>query len=86
MIGLGAFLSDYRNEFLAEISLLLHLGEHENILGVIGVCTIQQPGLEEDEAPLSPLLVTEYMIYGDLLHFLWNARDVSKKSFILGTC
>ena len=71
-------MSELQNEFLAEISLLLHLGEHENILGVIGVCTAHTPEQSNDRnAQSSPLLVSEYMIYGDLLHFLWNAREVS---------
>ena len=59
---------------MAEIFLLINLGNHKNILSVEGVCTIPTSG--DDPASSSPLLVTEYMVYGDLLHFLWESRDV----------
>ena len=62
-----------RDTFLAEMSLLISLGPHEHIVGLIGVCTKKSA----DEENSSLLLVTEYMAYGDLLHFLWDAREVS---------
>lgn len=74
----GVYTANHRDDFLAEISLLIHLGEHENILSVKGVCTTSS-FTDDDNESLSPLLVTEYMIYGDLLHFLWTSRDVSLK-------
>ena len=76
-----------RDTLLAEMSLLISLGPHEHIIGLIGVCTKKS----SDEENASPLLVTEYMTYGDLLHFLWDAREVSvvhysiNKLFLSGT-
>ena len=71
------YTANHRDDFLAEISLLIHLGKHENILAIEGVCTTQANSETSDS--LSPLLVTEFMSYGDLLHFLWDSRDVSKQ-------
>ena len=59
---------------MAEINLLIVLGDHENILNLIGVCSL--PTEEDDAAARSPLMISEYMAYGDLLHFLWDSRDV----------
>ena len=59
---------------MAEINLLLALGNHENILSVVGVCTL--PSDSDDAVAQSPLMITEFMVYGDLLHFLWDSRDV----------
>jgi len=53
-------------EFLAEIGFMLNVGEHPNVLKVVGCCTTKKP----------ILLITEFLKYGDLLHFLWDAREV----------
>lgn len=58
-------------EFLAEINLLISLGSHANIASIIGCCTTK-------DNPI--LLVTEYMMYGDLLHFMWDIREPSGKN------
>nr|XP_039267599.1 serine/threonine receptor-like kinase NFP [Styela clava] len=60
-----------KNAFLAEIALISNIGTHRNIMGIIGCCTI-------GDSPLC--FVTDLMKYGDLLHFLWNAREESKRS------
>ncbi|XP_054755673.2 fibroblast growth factor receptor 2-like [Lytechinus pictus] len=52
-------------DFLNEIKLMIDLGSHPNILQIIGCCTAQEPNY----------LITEYMKYGDLLHFLWKCRE-----------
>jgi len=70
----GAYSSVHREEILAEMALLISLGNHDNVLGLIGVCTSQFFPQDEE---WSPLLVTEYMPYGDLLHFLWESREVN---------
>nr|CAB3246203.1 vascular endothelial growth factor receptor 3 [Phallusia mammillata] len=72
----GAYATCYRDDFLAEMALLISLGHHDNVLGMIGACTSQ---MGADEENMSPLLVTEYMTYGDLLHFLWDAREPAKR-------
>jgi len=58
-------------DLLAEIGILLNIGKHPNIVKIIGCCTKQRP----------IQLVTEYLKYGDLLHFLWEARNVSWSKF-----
>ncbi|XP_076825198.1 uncharacterized protein LOC143470806 isoform X2 [Clavelina lepadiformis] len=73
---LAGFSPEKREEFLAEMSLLISLGHHDNVLGVVGVCTSQSIGT--DDTP-SPLLVTPFMTYGDLLHFLWDSREESMR-------
>ncbi|XP_078485740.1 uncharacterized protein LOC100182804 [Ciona intestinalis] len=55
-------------EFLTEIGFMLNVGDHPNVLKVIGCCTTVKP----------IMLVTEYLKYGDLLHFLWEAREITK--------
>ena len=60
-------------EFLTEIGFMINIGSHPNILKVIGCCTTQKP----------VFLVTDYLKYGDLLHFLWDAREVSKNELRL---
>ncbi|XP_011677206.2 putative neurotrophin receptor LTRK 1 [Strongylocentrotus purpuratus] len=52
-------------DFLNEIKLMIDLGQHPNILQIIGCCTVHEPNY----------LITEYMKYGDLLHFLWKCRE-----------
>lgn len=58
-------------EFLAEISLIISLGSHDNIMGIIGCCTTGS----------SPVyLITPFMKYGDLRHFLWDCREESNRT------
>uniref|UniRef100_H2Y4U1 Protein kinase domain-containing protein n=1 Tax=Ciona savignyi TaxID=51511 RepID=H2Y4U1_CIOSA len=47
---------------------MLNVGDHPNVLKVIGCCTTMKP----------IMLVTEFLKYGDLLHFLWDSREVTK--------
>nr|XP_006822175.1 PREDICTED: ephrin type-A receptor 5-like [Saccoglossus kowalevskii] len=60
--------SSQKEDMLREIQLLQEIGEHPNILGILGCCTSEEPYL----------LITEYMKYGDLKNFLWQ----SKKEFL----
>lgn len=55
--------------FLAEISFMLNLGDHDNIVKVHGCSTTENP----------VFMVMEYLCYGNLLHFLWDAREPSKR-------
>lgn len=55
-----------KEDFLDEIKLIIEIGTHPNILPVLGCCTVDEPYY----------LITEYMKYGDLLHFLWKCREV----------
>ncbi|XP_071795171.1 uncharacterized protein [Asterias amurensis] len=54
-----------KEDFLDEIKLIIDIGTHPNILCVLGCCTVDEPYY----------LITEFMKYGDLLHFLWKCRD-----------
>ncbi|XP_077988644.1 tyrosine-protein kinase transmembrane receptor Ror-like [Glandiceps talaboti] len=54
-----------REEMLREINILQEIGRHQNILGIIGCCTNNEPYL----------LITEYMKHGDLLTFLWRSKE-----------
>nr|XP_039266233.1 uncharacterized protein LOC120341741 isoform X2 [Styela clava] len=54
--------------FLMEIAFMLNINHHENIVKIHGCCTSEEP----------VYLIAEYLQYGDLLHFLWDAREPSK--------
>ncbi|XP_022091271.1 fibroblast growth factor receptor 4-like isoform X2 [Acanthaster planci] len=56
---------DLKESFLEEIRLMIDIGRHPNILAILGCCTVDEPYL----------LITEFMTYGDLLHFLWKTRE-----------
>ncbi|XP_072167449.1 uncharacterized protein [Diadema setosum] len=52
-------------DFMDEIKLIVEIGGHPNILPIRGCCTADEPHY----------LITEFMEYGDLLHFLWKCRE-----------
>ncbi|XP_072041668.1 fibroblast growth factor receptor 3-like [Amphiura filiformis] len=54
-----------KEDFLDEIKLIIEIGSHPNILSIFGCITVDEPYY----------LVTEFMEYGDLLHFLWRCRE-----------
>ncbi|XP_070543719.1 fibroblast growth factor receptor 3-like [Ptychodera flava] len=54
-----------KDEILREITTLQEIGKHANILSILGCCTLEEPYF----------LITEYMKYGDLLHFLWRTKE-----------
>ena len=55
-------------DFLEEIDLMKSIGFHKNIINIIGASTMMKP----------LFLVLEYMVHGDLLHYLRKKRiDVS---------
>ncbi|XP_072037598.1 uncharacterized protein [Amphiura filiformis] len=54
-----------KEDFLDEIKLIIEIGSHPNILTILGCITADEPYY----------LVTEFMKYGDLLHFLWRCRE-----------
>ncbi|XP_066266069.1 tyrosine kinase receptor Cad96Ca-like [Branchiostoma lanceolatum] len=55
--------------FLEEISAIVNLGVHENLLGLVNCCTVRD----------HLYLITEFMPYGDLKSFLTKCRQ--KKTF-----
>lgn len=61
----------HRPEFLREIQVMKQVGQHENIINMIGCITTSEP----------PCLIFEHMPKGDLLHYLQKAKE--KNEFIL---
>ncbi|XP_035687810.1 fibroblast growth factor receptor-like [Branchiostoma floridae] len=55
--------------FIREIDTTINLRQHVNLLGLIGCCTVSRP----------PYLLTEYMPYGDLKHFLLKCRKPEER-------
>ena len=53
-----------KEEFLQEIGQMKLLGAHQNIVSLVGCCTLQEP----------KFLVIEYVPFGDLLHWLRRRR------------
>ena len=68
---------DQKQEFLQEIEQMKVLGAHQNIVSLVGCCTLQE----------YKFLVIEYVPYGDLLQWLRrkrrSVRRFLKNSFIL---
>ncbi len=52
------------SEFLQEIEFMKGIGVHENVIGILGCCTKQQP----------LCLIVEYLANGDLQTFLRKLR------------
>ena len=68
---------DQKEEFLNEIQQMKLLGAHQNIVSLVGCCTLQE----------RKFLVIEYVPFGDLLQWLRrrrrSVRRFLKTSFIL---
>ncbi|MCI4381601.1 hypothetical protein PGIGA_G00253930 [Pangasianodon gigas] len=54
--------SDEKEALMSELKILSHLGQHKNIVNLLGACTHGGP----------VLVITEYCCHGDLLNFLRN--------------
>ncbi|XP_044515799.1 macrophage colony-stimulating factor 1 receptor [Gracilinanus agilis] len=52
--------TDEKEALMSELKIMSHLGQHENIVNLLGACTHGGP----------VLVITEYCHYGDLLNFL----------------
>ncbi|XP_036403975.1 macrophage colony-stimulating factor 1 receptor [Megalops cyprinoides] len=57
--------SDEREALMSELKILSHLGQHKNIVNLLGACTHGGP----------VLVITEYCSHGDLLNFLRNKAE-----------
>lgn len=55
---------DQKEEFLQEIEQMKLLGAHQNIVSLVGCCTLQE----------HKFLVIEYVPFGDLLQWLRRRR------------
>ena len=52
--------------------MIIHVGQHENIVNILGACT-RYPKL---------YLIMEYCIHGSLLEFLHNKRGIFEPTWI----
>ncbi|XP_067418839.1 receptor-type tyrosine-protein kinase FLT3 isoform X2 [Emydura macquarii macquarii] len=50
---------------MSELKMMTHIGSHENIVNLLGACTMSGP----------IYLIFEYCCYGDLLNYLRNKRE-----------
>ncbi|XP_051982919.1 mast/stem cell growth factor receptor kita-like [Xyrauchen texanus] len=57
--------STEKEALMSELKVLSYLGNHINIVNLLGACTVGGP----------TLVITEYCCYGDLLNFLRRKRD-----------
>uniref|UniRef100_A0A8C0GS51 receptor protein-tyrosine kinase n=1 Tax=Chelonoidis abingdonii TaxID=106734 RepID=A0A8C0GS51_CHEAB len=64
MLKPSAHLTE-REALMSELKVLSYLGNHINIVNLLGACTVGGP----------TLVITEYCCYGDLLNFLRRKRD-----------
>jgi len=55
---------EQKEEFLQEIEQMKQLGAHQNIVSLVGCCTLQE----------HKFLVVEYVPFGDLLQWLRRRR------------
>uniref|UniRef100_A0A8C9TVE5 receptor protein-tyrosine kinase n=1 Tax=Scleropages formosus TaxID=113540 RepID=A0A8C9TVE5_SCLFO len=73
--------SDEKEALISELKILSHLGNHKNIVNLLGACTHGGP----------VLVITEYCKHGDLLNFLRNKAEtflnfvMSVPGFLEGT-
>ncbi|XP_037382972.1 receptor-type tyrosine-protein kinase FLT3 [Talpa occidentalis] len=57
--------SSEREALMSELKMMTHLGNHENIVNLLGACTLSGP----------VYLIFEYCCYGDLLNYLRSKRE-----------
>lgn len=63
---------DEKEDFKAEINFMKTIGKHENVISIIGCCTLYDP----------VCLLVQFAPHGDLLHYLRNLRKkVSAKRY-----
>ena len=63
---------DDKMEFMREIDLMKNVGVHRNIVNMLACCVRTDP----------PLLIMEYVAYGDLLKYLRQRRDRVSDDFL----
>ncbi|OCT86374.1 hypothetical protein XELAEV_180200587mg, partial [Xenopus laevis] len=63
--------TDEVEALMSELKILSHLGNHKNIVNLLGACTHGGP----------ILVITEYCRYGDLLNFLRKKAEIMNEIF-----
>ncbi|CAM4362251.1 unnamed protein product [Lepidochelys olivacea] len=56
---------------MSELKMMTHIGSHENIVNLLGACTMSGP----------VYLIFEYCCYGDLLNYLRNKREIFHRTW-----
>lgn len=59
-----------REALMSELKMLTHIGNHDNVVNLLGACTSTGP----------TLLIFQYCCYGDLLNYMKNSRERYHKS------
>ncbi|XP_067889653.1 receptor-type tyrosine-protein kinase FLT3 isoform X2 [Heterodontus francisci] len=59
-----------KDALMSELKMMIHMGHHENIVNLLGACTLSGP----------VYLIFEYCCYGDLLNYLRNNREKFHKT------
>ncbi|XP_061484487.1 receptor-type tyrosine-protein kinase FLT3 isoform X2 [Rhineura floridana] len=65
------YSSSEKDALMSELKMMTHIGSHENIVNLLGACTISGP----------IYLIFEYCCYGDLLNYLRSKRDRFHKTW-----
>ncbi|KAM4748763.1 macrophage colony-stimulating factor 1 receptor [Rhinophrynus dorsalis] len=65
--------TDEVEALMSELKILSHLGNHQNIVNLLGACTAGGP----------ILVITEYCHYGDLLNFLRKKAEAMNEMFTI---
>uniref|UniRef100_UPI00402B75CE receptor-type tyrosine-protein kinase FLT3 n=2 Tax=Arvicanthis niloticus TaxID=61156 RepID=UPI00402B75CE len=60
-----------REALMSELKMMTHLGHHDNIVNLLGACTLSGP----------VYLIFEYCCYGDLLNYLRSKREKFHKTW-----
>ncbi|XP_008106152.2 receptor-type tyrosine-protein kinase FLT3 isoform X1 [Anolis carolinensis] len=63
--------SSEKDALMSELKMMIHIGKHENIVNLLGACTMSGP----------IYLIFEYCCYGDLLNYLRSKRDMFHKTW-----
>ncbi|KAJ6662303.1 hypothetical protein lerEdw1_012467 [Lerista edwardsae] len=63
--------SSEKDALMSELKMMTHIGSHENIVNLLGACTVSGP----------IYLIFEYCCYGDLLNYLRNKRERFHKTW-----
>uniref|UniRef100_UPI00398F4B8A receptor-type tyrosine-protein kinase FLT3 n=1 Tax=Pristiophorus japonicus TaxID=55135 RepID=UPI00398F4B8A len=59
-----------KDALMSELKMMIHMGHHENVVNLLGACTLSGP----------VYLIFEYCCYGDLLNYLRNNREKFHKT------
>ena len=70
----GATESDYR-DLASELKILIHIGQHVNIINLLGACTRGK----------QLMLIIEFACHGNLLKFLRSKRDIYEPTWLKTT-